>query len=432
MLNTGVKGPERFQIRNLKFQMEERAARLVRVKALLLTNEYPPHVYGGAGVHVEYLSRALAGLMDVEVRCYGDQRSQDGRLTVRGFGLDEAAFGCPENLRPVFGSVQRDAAMAAAGTDADLVHVHTWYTHLGGILFKQNYGLPLVLTVHSLEPLRPWKREQLGGGYEFSSWVEKTAIEMADAVIAVSASTKDDVVRLFDVDPGRVHIVHNGIDLSEYRARSESEVLVRHGIDPARPFILFVGRITRQKGIVHLVRALRHLEPGFQIVLCAGAPDTPEIAGEMKAAVEDARKERPDLLWIGDMVPKEDIIPLYSQAALFVCPSIYEPFGIINLEAMACGTPVVASAVGGIPEVVAHGETGLLVPVGRMAEAPFEPHDAEKFARDLAGAINELMRDGPRRRRMGAAARRRVEEKFSWDAIAKQVAEVYGRVCRSS
>ncbi len=412
--------------------MGERVSRLIAVKALLLTNEYPPHVYGGAGVHVEYLASALAALMDVEVRCYGEQSSHDGRLAVRGFGVDESQFGCPKNLRSVFGSVQRDAAMAAAGTDADLVHVHTWYTHLGGILLKQNYGMPLVLTVHSLEPLRPWKREQLGGGYDFSCWVEKTAIEMADAVIAVSESTKADVLRLFDVDPARVHIIHNGIDLAEYRARQDADVLVRHGIDPARPFILFVGRITRQKGIVHLVRALRHLEPGFQVVLCAGAPDTPEIAAEMKAAVEAARKTRPDVIWIEEMVPKEDIIPLYSQADLFVCPSIYEPFGIINLEAMACGTPVVASAVGGIPEVVVHGETGLLVPVEQMTEAPFEPHDADKFARDLAAAINELMRDEPRRRRMAEAARRRVEEKFSWEAIAKQVAEVYGRVCRSS
>lgn len=406
--------------------------RLICLKALLLTNEYPPHVYGGAGVHVEYLARALAGLMDVEVRCFGDQRMREERLAVRGFGVDESGFGCPGNLRSVFGSVQRDAAMAAAGTDADLVHVHTWYTHLGGILIKQNYGIPLVLTVHSLEPLRPWKREQLGGGYDFSCWVEKTAIEMADAVIAVSESTKADVLRLFDVDPGRVHVIHNGIDLAEYRERRDEEVLRRHGIDPARPFILFVGRITRQKGIMHLVRALKHFEPGFQVVLCAGAPDTPEIAREMKSAVDAARKERPDVIWIEEMMSKAEIIPLYTQADLFVCPSIYEPFGIINLEAMACGTPVVASAVGGIPEVVVHGETGLLVPVEQMTEAPFEPRDADKFARDLAAAVNELMRDAPRRHGMAAAARRRVEEKFSWDAIAKQVADVYARICRVS
>ena len=399
------------------------------MRALLLTNEYPPNVYGGAGVHVEYLSRALADLMDVEVRCYGDQRIEEGRLTVRGFGVDEAGFGCPPNLRSVFGAVQRDTAMAAAGTNADLVHVHTWYTHLGGILVKQNYGLPLVLTVHSLEPLRPWKREQLGGGYDFSCWVEKTAIEMADAVIAVSESTKVDVLRLFDVDPARVHVIHNGIDLAEYDERRDEAVLRRHGIDPDIPYVLFVGRITRQKGIVHLVRALRHLDPGFQIVLCAGAPDTPEIAREMKSAVDAAKAGRAGIIWIEEMVPKDEVIALYSGAELFVCPSIYEPFGIINLEAMACGTPVVASAVGGIPEVVVHGETGLLVPVEQMTEAPFEPVDADKFARELAAAINELMRDEPRRRKMAEAARCRVEEHFSWTAIAKKTADLYGEAC---
>ena len=399
------------------------------MKALLLTNEYPPHVYGGAGVHVEYLARELARFMAVEVRCFGGQTSSEGDLTVRAFRADESAFGCPPALRAVFAATQRDNAMAAAGTDADLVHVHTWYTHLGGILTKLNYGLPLVLTAHSLEPLRPWKREQLGGGYDFSGWVEKTAIEMADAVIAVSESTKADLLRLFRVDPARVHVIHNGIDLEEYAVRRDDEVLQRHGVDPARPYILFVGRITRQKGIIHLVKALRHLDPGFQVVLCAGAPDTPEIAAEMKSAVEAAQQGRPGVVWIEKMLPKAEIIALYSGAEVFVCPSIYEPFGIINLEAMACGTPVVASAVGGIPEVVVHGETGLLVPVEQNKEAPFEPVNAERFALNLAEAINELMRDEVRRRHMAREARRRVEENFSWEVIARKTAELYRVVC---
>lgn len=399
------------------------------MKALLLTNEYPPHVYGGAGVHVDYLTRELAGFMDVEVRCFGDQHEQEGNLTVRGFGLDATGFGCPKALRPVFAAVQRDEAMAAAGTDADLVHVHTWYTHLGGILMKLNYSLPLVVTVHSLEPLRPWKREQLGGGYDFSVWVERTALEMADAVIAVSESTRTDLLRLFDLDPARIHVINNGIDLNEYRQRTNTEVLRKHGINPAQPYILFVGRITRQKGIIHLVRALEYLDPGFQVVLCAGAPDTPQIADEMRAAVELAQAERPGVVWIDDMVPKSEIIPLYSHAAVFVCPSIYEPFGIINLEAMACGTPVVASAVGGIPEAVTHGETGLLVPVEQMDEAPFEPVDADRFARDLAAAINTLMRDDARREAMARAARQRVEDVFGWPVIARRTAELYQEVC---
>ena len=379
---------------------------------------------------MDYLSRALARLMDVEVRCFGEQRLQEGQLRIRGFGVDESQFRCPDNLRSVFGSVQRDNAMAAAGMDADLVHVHTWYTHWAGILMKLNYGRPLVLTAHSLEPLRPWKREQLGGGYDFSLWVERTAIEMADAVIAVSESTRADILRLFDVDPARVHVIHNGIDLEEYRERCDDAVLHKHGIDPARPFVLFVGRITRQKGIIHLVRALQHLDPGFQVVLCAGAPDTPEIASEMKSAVEEAQRGRPGVVWIEEMLPKAEIIPLYSAAELFICPSIYEPFGIINLEAMACGTPVVGSAVGGIPEVVVHGETGLLVPVEQMATTPFEPVDAEGFASDLASAIKGLMGDEKRRLAMGAASRRRVEERFSWEAVARRTAGLYREVCR--
>lgn len=398
------------------------------MKTLFLTNEYPPHVYGGAGVHVEYLSRELAELMDVEVRCFGGQEAVEGALSVHGFGLDKAGWTCPDNLASVFGAVSRCLGFNTRAVDADVVHCHTWYTHLGGILAKLNYGVPLVVTVHSLEPLRPWKREQLGGGYDFSVWVEKTALEMADAVVAVSEGTRADVLRLFDVRPERLHVIHNGIDPGQYKPTTGGGALERHGIDPQLPYVLFVGRITRQKGIVHLVNAIRHMDKGLQIVLCAGAPDTPEIAEEMRSAVAAAQAAHGRVVWIDQMLDKSAVIELYSRAAVFCCPSIYEPFGIINLEAMACGTPVVASAVGGIPEVVVDGETGLLVPVEQMSESPFEPLDPEKFSRDLAAAINELMADESRRQRMGEAGRLRAAGQFSWAAIAEKTKALYEQV----
>jgi glycogen synthase len=288
----------------------------------------------------------------------------------------------------------------------------------------------MVLTVHSLEPLRPWKREQLGHGYEFSCWVEKTAIEMADAVIAVSQETKADVLRLFDVPEERVKIIYNGIDPDEYRKVRSKETLERYQIDPEVPYVLFVGRITRQKGIVHLVNAIHYMNPDFQIVLCAGAPDTPEIDAEMEQAVQAARRDHPRIVWIKEMVNKSAVYELYSHAAVFCCPSIYEPFGIINLEAMACETPVVASAVGGIKEVVVPGETGYLVPVEQHRESPFEAVHPDQFARDLAERINELMVDPEKRERFGKAGRARVIEKFSWKAIAQQTKELYEEVAK--
>jgi len=401
------------------------------MKALFLTNEYPPNVYGGAGVHVDYLTRELAKLIDVEVRAFGTQNEtrdigEGHSLRVEGYPLDTSGFTCPAPLKPVFAAVERCTAFNTTRIDANLVHCHTWYSNWGGILAKLNYGVPLVLTVHSLEPLRPWKREQLGNGYDFTCWLEKTAIEMADAVIAVSAETRADVLRLFNVAPERVHIIHNGIDLQEYRKTTSREALHKHGIDPAVPYLLFVGRITRQKGIVHLVNAIRYMNPGFQIVLCAGAPDTPEIAEEMKAAV--AAVDRPGVIWIQEMLDRRSAIELYSHAAVFCCPSIYEPFGIINLEAMACETPVVASAVGGIKEVVVDGETGFLVPVRQMEASPFEPLAPDEFARDLATRINELMADPALREKMARAGRRRAEEKFGWGAIARQTLDLYRRV----
>lgn len=400
------------------------------MKALFLTNEYPPYIYGGAGVHVDYLSRELAKSIEVEVRCFGDQRSLGTNPAVRGFELDAGAYTCPKRLRSVFGAVQRCLDFNTIAIEADVVHCHTWYSHFGGILAKLNYGLPLVITTHSLEPLRPWKREQLGGGYDFSLWVEKTALEMADAVIAVSHGTKADVERLFEVRPERLHVIYNGIDLEEYRPTERSDALLRFGIDPARPYLLFVGRITRQKGIVHLARAIPFMDPGFQIVLCAGAPDTPEIAAEMKAAVRAAQKERSGVIWIEEMVDREAVRQLYSHAAVFCCPSIYEPFGIINLEAMACETAVVASAVGGIKEVVVDGETGFLVPVEQMTESPFEPINPEKFERDLAAKINELMANPELQKKFGRAGRKRAEENFGWRAIAKETARLYEALVR--
>ncbi len=372
------------------------------MKVLFLTNEYPPHIYGGAGVHVGYLSRELAKTIDVDVRCFGDQNFKEGRLKVMGFELDTSSFTCPKPLQSVFGALRRDIDFNTTNIDADLAHCHTWYSHFGGILAKLNYGIPLVVTTHSLEPLRPWKREQLAGGYDFSLWVEKTALEMADAIIAVSAETKRDIERLFDVDPKRVQVIHNGIDPDEYRKVDSTAALERHGIDPKKPYLLFVGRIARQKGIIHLVRAIPFMDADFPIVLCAGAPDTPEIAEEMKEALTAAQK-----------------------TAVFCCPSIYEPFGIINLEAMACETAVVASAVGGIKEVVVDGETGFLVPLKQMKESPFEPLNPEKFSRDLAARINQLMKDRHRREKFGKAGRKRAEEMFSWTKIAEKTKELY-------
>ncbi len=400
------------------------------MKVLFLTNEYPPHTYGGAGVHVDYLSRELAKTIDVDVRCFGDQHFEKGKLKVTGFDLAANDFNCPKPLQSVFGAMQRCIDFNTTNIDADVVHCHTWYSHFGGILAKKNYGIPLVITVHSLEPLRPWKREQLGGGYDFSLWVEKTALEMADSVIAVSRETKIDIERLFDVDPARVPVIYNGIDLDEYHKVNSCDELKRFGIDPQKPFLLFVGRITRQKGIIHLVNAIEFMDLDFQIVLCAGAPDTPEIAKEMKDAVDKAKTKRADIIWIDEMVDKPTVIELYSQAAVFCCPSIYEPFGIINLEAMACETAVVASAVGGIKEVVVDGETGFLVPLEQMEESPFNPTQPEKFSRDLAARINQLMKDRHLREKFGQAGRKRAEEKFSWGAIARETKSLYDSLVR--
>jgi alpha-maltose-1-phosphate synthase len=395
------------------------------VRALFLTNEYPPEIYGGAGVHVGELTRHMRELIELDIRTFGTRSERASGWRVQGYPPTHELDGADETMRPLLGTVSRDLAMLADPVEADLVHAHTWYTHLAGVLAKLAYGIPLVLTAHSLEPLRPWKREQLGGGYDASRWIERSAIEVADAVVAVSSGTRDDILRLFHVPGDRVHVIHNGIDPDFYRRDAATDALERHGIDATVPYVLFVGRVTRQKGIVHLVRAIRHFDPGIGVVLCAGQPDTPEIAREMEEGVRAAQAERPNVVWIGEMVSREEVRQLYSHAAVFCCPSVYEPFGIINLEAMACETPVVASAVGGIPEVVEHGETGLLVPSEAIGSSDVEPRHPEQFARDLAACVNTLLDDPHLRARMARKARRRVEEHFSWTSIARQTLEFY-------
>ena len=396
------------------------------MKALFYTREFPPYVYGGAGVHVEYLAAELAKLIEIEVRCFGDQNDQSNNLTVKGFPFENPAFDAADDkLKSVFKTLSTCLQMNADAIDADVVHCHTWYAHFAGIVAKLCYGTPLVITTHSLEPLRPWKREQLGRGYDASSWIEKTAIEMADALIAVSEETKEDVLKHFDVDESKVHVIYNGINLQQYITTSKTSTLDEYGVDKTKPYVLFIGRITRQKGIIHLVNAIKYIDPDTQIVLCAGAPDTPEIGKEMEDAVNEVKKTRDNVIWIDKMVTKEEIIQLYSHADVFCCPSIYEPFGIINIEAMACNTAVVASAVGGIKEVVVHGETGLLIPLEQQKEAPFEPIDPDKFSRDLANGVNQVIGDKALRETMAKNGRQRVEDYFDWIAIAKQVEELY-------
>ena len=399
------------------------------MKVLFITKEYPPHVYGGAGVHVEYLASELSKLISVEVRAFGQQNDRKDDLIVKGYESPKESFNhADQQLKSIFNTLATDLEIAAPIVDADVVHCHTWYSHFAGIMAKLCYGKPLVLTTHSLEPLRPWKREQLGKGYDMSSWIEKTAIEMADGIIAVSEGTKSEVLEHFKVDEDKIEVIYNGIDLQQYQMTHQTTVLQEYGIDPDKPYVLFVGRITRQKGIIHLVRAIEFINEGVQVVLCAGAPDTDDIAIEMTRAVEKASHNRDDIFWIDKMLDKQDIIQLYSHAALFCCPSIYEPFGIINIEAMACKTPVVASAVGGIKEVVIHEETGLLVPVEQQKVAPFEPIDADKFSKDLANAINTLLEDKKLRQTMAKNSRQRVEEHFDWKAIAKQTKNMYHKI----
>lgn len=399
------------------------------MKVGLFTREYPPLVYGGAGVHVDYLSRELAKEIDVEVHCWGPQQADQGRLRVRGAEpWAEISNGTEGKFKGALEAFSLNLTQVKALQGIDVVHTHTWYVSMAGFLAKKLYGVPFVLTTHSLEPLRAWKAEQLGSGYAMSSWMEHTAILDADAIIAVSEGTKADILRAYsDVDPGRVHVIYNGIDLAEYQKTAETTALIEYGVDPAVPYVLFVGRITRQKGVTHLVDAICYMPPETQVVLCAGAPDTPEIAAELREKVEKARQHHKRIVWIEKMVTKRETIQLYSNARVFCCPSVYEPFGIINLEAMACRAPVVASATGGIKEVVIEGETGYLIPFDQDPVTSF-PRDPDRFARDLAARINQLLEDPGKCRRFGDAGRRRVEETFSWTAIAHQTIGLYQRL----
>ncbi len=390
----------------------------------LITREYPPEVYGGAGVHLEYLSRDLRALADVRVHCFGAPRDEPG---VTAYPEPAELAGANAALRTM--GVDLEIAAGCEGTN--IVHSHTWYANLAGHTAKLLWGVPHVVTTHSLEPLRPWKAEQLGGGYALSSFCERTAIEGADAIIAVSGGMKRDVLTAYpSVDPDKIRVVYNGINTEQYAPDRGTDVIERLGIDLNRPSVVFVGRITRQKGLPYLMRACHDLPPETQIVLLAGAPDTPEIAAEVEGLAIQLRNARDDkgVIWVQEMLPKQEVVQVLTHATVFVCPSVYEPMGIVNLEAMACETAVVATATGGIPEVVADGETGLLVPIEQLADGTGTPVDPDRFVADLSAAIRTLILDPARAQQMGLAGRRRAVEKFSWATIAQDTMAVYRSV----
>jgi starch synthase len=396
------------------------------VRIDILSKEYPPAIYGGAGVHVAELVRALRerGDLDVRVHAFGEPREEEG--TTGHPDLTELA-----GANAALTTLGVDLLLAAACEGADLVHSHTWYANMGGHLAALMGDIPHVVSAHSLEPMRPWKAEQLGGGYRVSSWVEKTAYEAADAVIAVSAGMREDILRSYpSIDPERVKVVHNGIDSQLWQAQRDEDVVRRHGVDPDRPSVIFVGRITRQKGLPYLLRAAAELPPEVQLVLLAGAPDTPEIKAEVEALIETLRETRDGVVWVPTMLPRNEVVAMLSSATVFVCPSVYEPLGIVNLEAMACELPVVATATGGIPEVVVHGETGWLVPIDQVQDGTGTPVDPDRFVADLAAALKDAVSDTSRAERMGLAGRRRAVESFSWASIGDQTIEVYLDVLR--
>jgi starch synthase len=385
-----------------------------RIRAALLTREYPPEVYGGAGTHVEYLARELRRLVDVSVHCWGAPREEPGVVVYKPWD----ALSEPKPESGALQAMSINLAMAAGVKGADVAHSHTWYANLGGHLSKLTWSIPHVMTIHSLEPLRPWKAEQLGGGYALSMFCERTAIESADAVIAVSQGVRQDVMSCYpNVDPDRIHVIHNGIDPEIYRRQPAAETLTRFGIDPDQPYAFFNGRITRQKGLPFLLKAALEMDPKHQLVIVASSPDTPEIGAEVAALAERVRAERGNLVWIGEFIPRAELIHLHSSATVFVCPSIYEPFGLVILEAMACETAVIASHVGGIPEIVVEGETGFLV--------DYNPDDTKPFTTALAARIEEVMSDAALASRMGKAGRQRAVREFGWPAIAARTVDLY-------
>ena len=388
----------------------------------LLSREYPPEVYGGAGVHVAELVRALRRDLDVVVRAFGAPRDEEGVFS----------YGTPAELSSANGALQTmgtDLLIARDVEGADLVHSHTWYANFAGHVAKMLHGIPHVATAHSLEPLRPWKAEQLGGGYRLSSWIEREALTSADAVVAVSEGMRRDLLRVYpELEPERVKVVYNGIDLDGWQRVDDPDTVRALGVDPDRPSIVFVGRITRQKGLPYLLRAARALPPEVQLVLCAGAPDTAEIMAEVEGLVAELRAERDGVVWIDRHLPRPELCALLSAATTFVCPSVYEPLGIVNLEAMACGAPVVGTGTGGIPEVVADGVTGAIVPIEQVDDGTGTPIDPERFVGDLAAALTEMVSDPDRARALGAAGRERAEREFSWTAIADRTRALYADV----
>jgi alpha-maltose-1-phosphate synthase len=394
------------------------------VRIDVLSKEYPPEVYGGAGVHVAELVRALRQQPDLDTRVHAFGAPRDEAQTTSYADHAELA-----SANAALRTLGVDLSIVDGCAGADLVHSHTWYANFAGHLSSLLYGVPHVVTAHSLEPLRPWKAEQLGGGYAVSSWVEKTSYLGAAAVIAVSAAMRDDVLASYpDIDPAKVKVVHNGIDTDDWAPVSDPDTVRRHGVDPDRPSVVFVGRITRQKGLPLFLRAVAQLPPEVQIVLCAGAPDTPEIEAEVVGLVDGLARDRDGVVWIREMLPRPQVVALLSAATVFACPSIYEPLGIVNLEAMACETAVVATATGGIPEVVVDGDTGRLVPIAQATDGTGTPLNPEQYVADFAEALAEVVRDPERAAEMGRAGRRRAIESFSWDAIAEQTLEVYRSV----